>query len=337
MNDNAYIHSISYYLPESVLTNDDLALVYNDWNGDKVLSKTGIARRHISAENELASDMAAMAALKLFEDGDISPECIDFIILCTQSPDYLLPTTACILQEKLNVPVNCGALDINLGCSGFVYGLALSKSLIFTGVASNVLLVMSETYTKHINAMDKSTRTIFGDGAAAVLIRGGSEAKIGQFVLGTDGKGAKNLIVPSGGLKLKRCIATAQEIEDESGNIRSQDNLYMNGPEIFSFTINTIPGLVNNVLTKNLLGMDNIDLFVFHQANKFMLEHLRKILNIPVHKFYVNMTDIGNTVSATIPIALKMAQDDGVLKPGNTVMLVGFGVGYSWGATIIKW
>lgn len=337
MGNNAYIKAISYYLPQAVITNEELAELYNGWDGNKILNKTGIYSRHISGKDEYISDLAEKAALQLFGSYNINPATIDFIILCTQSPDYILPATSCVLQEKLKIPVDCGAFDINLGCSGFVYGLALTKSLIFTGVATNILLIMSETYTKHIHPMDKSTRTIFGDGAAAALISGGSEERIGQFILGTDGKGAQHLIIPSGGQKIKRNAGTSMEVEDESGNIRSQENLFMDGPEVFNFTISTVPDMVRKVMQKNSVDINDIDLFVFHQANKFMLEYLRNNLNIPSEKFYINMLNIGNTVSASIPIALKMAEEQGILNKGDTVLLAGFGVGYSWGATVIRW
>lgn len=332
------IEKIGYYLPEDILTNNELSNLYPNWNPEKILNKTGIRERHISKNDETALDMAEKAALNLFKEYDIQRNEIEFIILCTQSPDYFLPTTACLLQERLHIPSHSGALDINLGCSGFIYGLALSKGLIISGICKNVLLVMSETYSKHIHPLDKSTRTIFGDGAAAVLVEPSNNlySKVGEFVFGTDGKGANNLIVPAGGLRLPPSNKTSIEEEDEDGNIRSKNNLYMNGPEIFNFTIEVIPRLVDDTLKKNNLKKEDIDFFVFHQANKYILEFLRKKLKIPSEKFYINMEHIGNTVSASIPIALKMACNEGEIRKGDKVMIVGFGVGYSWGATIIQ-
>lgn len=331
----ANIKAISYYLPENILTNDDLAEIYPDWTADKIFEKTGISSRHVSKNDEFTLDMAEKAAKKLFLEHDINPSDIDFILLATQSPDYLLPTTACMLQDRLGIGTNCGALDFNLGCSAYIYGLALAKSLVNTNLAKNVLLVMAETYTKHIHPMDKSVRTIFGDGAAASLITEGDG--IGEFVLCTDGSGYENLIVPAGGMRNRKSETTKEEIEDENGSIRSQENIYMNGPEIFNFTIKVVPKTVKEVLEKNNMTMDDVDLFVFHQANKFMLDYLRKKMKIDEDKFYVNLSKTGNTVSASIPIALCMAEQDGKLKKGQTAMLVGFGVGLSWGATIIKY
>lgn len=332
---NIGIQAIEYALPEKVLTNEELAKIYPDWTADKILLKTGISSRHVVSGNECASDLAEQAARKLFSSGIISPEKIDFILLATQSPDYFLPTTACILQDKLGIPQKAGALDFNLGCSAFIYGLAMAKSLINTGIAKNVLLLTAETYTKYIHPMDKSNRTIFGDGAAATVISEGGHT-IGQFDLGTDGSGKEYLIVPAGASRLAYSEETAREIDD-NGSVRTQNNLYMNGPEVFNFTIRVVPQSINNILEKHNLDLSDIDLFIFHQANKFMLDYLRKKMKITEDKFYVDMEDIGNTVSATIPIALKRAEGKGRLKKGDRVLIIGFGVGLSWGSTILTW
>ena len=334
-----HITHLSYFLPEKTLTNDDLAIEYeSSWNSKKIYKKTGIKSRHI-ATTETTSQLAAQAAEKLFSESGFPKEKIDFLLLCTQSPDYFLPTTACIVQDILGLPTSCGAFDFNLGCSGFVYGLAIAKGLIAGGMAKNVLLLTVETYTKYIHPKDKSVRTIFGDGAAATLIthEEGDPCKIGEFVFGTDGKGASNLIVPAGAMAMPRSDETAEETVDEQGNVRSLNNLYMNGPEIFNFTLDIVPDTVKSLLARAKLSMDDIDLFVFHQANKFMLDSLRDKIGIPDEKFYLNMEDKGNTVSATIPIAMKDALDEGRIRRGDKLMLVGFGVGYSWAGCIVEW
>lgn len=329
------IKAIEYALPEKVLSNEELSQIFNDWTAQKIYEKTGIETRHVVSKDECASDLAVDAALKLFKENSINPKDIDFILLGTQSPDYLLPTTACILQDKLEIPQSAGALDFNLGCSAYIYGLALAKSLINTGIAKNVLLLTAETYSKYINSLDKSTRTIFGDGAAATLISEDGHS-IGDFDLGTDGSGKNSLIIPAGGSKLNKSLETAEEIED-NGSIRSQENLYMDGTEVLNFTLRVVPQSIKNVLTKQHLEISDIDLFVFHQANKFMLDFLRKKIKIPEDKFYINMHDIGNTVSSSIPIALKRAEQEGRLVKGSKVLLTGFGVGLSWGSTIIDY
>ncbi|MDR2146040.1 MAG: ketoacyl-ACP synthase III [Tannerella sp.] len=329
----AFIKGISYYLPEKILTNEQLVSEFPEWTIEKIADKIGIRQRHISACYETALDMAVAASNQLFKEHEIDRSTIDFVLLCTQSPDYYLPTTACLLQDKLNLSTTCGALDFNLGCSGFVYGLSLAKGLIAGNIAGNVLLVTSETYSKHIHPNDKSNRTIFGDAAAATLISREGIAEILNFSLGTDGKGAENLIVKSGAFKHPN--KTNQVNCDEDGNPVSDDYLYMNGSEIFSFTLEAVPQLVTSTLKVNNMSKDDIDLFVFHQANKYMMDFLRKKIKIVPEKFYYCMENSGNTVSSTIPIALYEAQKEKEIS-GN-VLLAGFGVGYSWGGTILKY
>ncbi|AUS29376.1 ketoacyl-ACP synthase III [Paenibacillus sp. P2(2022)] len=323
---NIGIKAIEYYLPQKILSNSDLAEAFPGWTEEKIFNKTGIVNRHIANDDEYVSDLAYCAAKKLFENHSIEPKDIDFIILFTQSPDYNVPTTACILQDRLEIPKSAGAFDINLGCSAFIYGLAVAKSLINTNIAKNILLITSETYSKYIDPKEKSVVTIFGDGAAAALISCNGASQIKEFDLGTDGSGAEQLIVPSSGIRSRGAEKITQD-----------DNLYMNGPEIFNFTIDVVPKSIDNVLKKNNLNYNDIDFFVFHQANGYMLNHLRKKCNIPEEKFFINMIDTGNTVSSTIPIALCLAEKEGRIKRGDTILLVGFGVGLSWGSTIIVW
>ena len=326
------IVKIEYYLPETLLTNDGLEREFSDWSSEKIENKIGIKERHIVKENETALDLALKAGEKVLKD--CNKDKIDFLLLCTQSPDYYLPTSACILQHKLGLRTNIGAFDYNLGCSGFVYGLALAKSLINSKIATSILLITSETYTKHIHPKDKGNRTIFGDAAAATIIEKSEKEQIGEFVLGADGSGYMNLIVPNGGLR-NRYDVNAKEIDDGSGNIRTDNNLYMNGPEIFNFIIKAVPKVVSETLEKNNIILENLDYIIFHQANKYMNEYLRKKINIPKDKYYLNLLHTGNTVSATIPIAIKDSLDNKLIKKSDKVLLVGFGVGYSWGGTII--
>ncbi len=325
---------ISYYLPNKVLTNEELIAAFPEWTVEKVASKIGVTQRHIAAPDETAADMAAKAAEALLADYDIDRTTIDFILLCTQSPDYFLPTTACILQNRLNLPTSCGALDFNLGCSGYIYGLSLAKGLILGSIAKNILLLTSETYSKHIHSKDKGNRTIFGDAATATLVSTNGFASIGNFCLGTDGSGADNLIVKTGGFRHQNALPCAAEDLDAG---LSPNHLYMNGAEVFSFTMKAVPPLVETTLQNNSLEGDLIDYYVFHQANKFKLNTLRKLCKIDPDCFSCCMDDIGNTVSSTIPIALKRAEVDGSIKPGYRVLLAGFGVGYSWGGCVIRY
>ncbi len=337
----AAVQTIEYYFPDKVLTNNQLATEFPDWTTEKIEEKTGITARHIAREEECSSDLGVAAAQKFFASGICQPKDIDYLLVCTQTPDYFLPTTACLIQDRLGIPTNSGAMDFNLGCSGFVYGLGLAKGLIETGQAHNILLITAETYSKLIHPRDRSVRTIFGDAAAATLVQGFNDDNpnpyIGPFVFGTDGSGANNLIVPTGGMRHRHSEVNEQPKVDEYGNWRTSENLYMNGSEIFTFTLRVVPKAVKALLERAEKTLEEIDLFIFHQANEYMLEHLRKKLKIPEEKFYISMAHCGNTVSATIPIALKQALEKGRLQPNHQVMLVGFGVGYSWGATLIRW
>lgn len=330
----AYIKAISYYLPECIVTNEELVKEFPEWSIDKVAQKVGVNSRHVAACKETAGDLAEKAALKLFTDYHINPKSIDFVMLCTQSPDFFLPSTACILQDKLGIPTTAGAFDFDLGCSGCVYGIALAKGLITANIAKNILLLTAETYNKYLNPSDKSNRSIFGDGAAACLISTEGIAEIGDFSLGTDGSGAEKLILKTGASRQR--MATGKFIEDEEGHIWYDDYLYMNGSAIFNFTLDTIPALIDDTLKKNHLQKEDINYFVFHQANKFMLNAIRKICTLPKDKFYIDLSDTGNTVSSTVLIGLKKCIDNKTINVGDTVMISGFGVGLSWGGTILK-
>ena len=326
------ITHVEYFLPEQVLSNDDLKNVFPSIDLGKI-EKIGIHSRHIASDKETSLDLAYHAAIKLFDKIDKTK--IDYLLLCTQTPDYFLPTSACILQDRLGLRKNIGALDFNLGCSGYVYGLSLAKGLIEGGIASNVLLLTGETYSKLLNEEDRGNRSIFGDAGSATIISKSEDNKIFNFELGTDGAGAENLIVKNGALKNK--TDTAPKIKEYgSNNCYTDNDLYMNGPEIFNFTIKNIPSLVEQTLAKNNMLIDDMSYVIFHQANKFMLGYLRKKIKIPENKFYVNLETVGNTVSNTIPIALKDSIEKGHVKEGDKVLLCGFGVGYSMGATIIE-
>ena len=331
---DAYIKHISYYLPEKEMTNEELLKEFPEWDAAKVANKIGVQSRRLAASDETAGDMAEKAARKLFKEYHVKPEDIDFVMLCTQSSDYHLPSTACILQHRLGIPVASGAFDFNLGCSGCIYGLALAKGLIMAGIARNILLLTAETYNKYIHPQDKGNRSIFGDGAAACLVSTEGSARIGDFVLGTDGSGAEHLIVATG------CSRSPQKAHDnrvdEEGHILSSDYLYMNGGAIFNFTLETVPALVEQVLAKHKIQRDEVDYYLFHQANKMMLNAIRKVCEIPEEQFYINLETTGNTVSSTVMIGLKDCMDNGSLCAGMNVMIAGFGVGLSWAGTLLK-
>ena len=332
--DKVYIKDIAYYLPGTVVTNEDIVREFPEWSVEKIASKVGVQQRHVAAEGETATDLAVKAAQRLFQQGKCNPRDVDFILFCTQSPDYFLPTSACIIQQRLGLNTFIGALDFNLGCSGYVYGLSLAKGLVMAGVAGNVLLLTGETYSKHLHPRDKGNRTIFGDAASATMVSADGIAEIGNFSLGTDGSGAENLIIKSGGM---RCPRRRDDLcFDENNNPISSDYLYMNGSEIFTFTLDNVPPLIADTLSRNSIGKGEVDLYVFHQANKYMLDFLRKKIRIAPDRFYYCLSEYGNTVSNTIPIALVNALRDGSITNGKGVLIAGFGVGYSWGGCLLR-
>lgn len=328
----AEIKHIEYYFPKKVLTNNDLKLEFPDYDFSKFEDKIGIRNRYIASEEETAMDLAIQSSEKLFEKFDRG--LVDYIIYCTQSPEYFLPTTACILQDKLKLRKNIGALDFNLGCSGFTYGLGLAKSLINSKQAKHVLLVTAETYSKYLHPGDKSNRAIFGDAAASSIISFSDEELIKEFQFGTDGSGYDKLIVKNGASRAK--YSEYADIKRYgSDNLYSDNNLYMNGPEIFNFTNEVIPNFINDLLISNSLEDEEINQYILHQANAFMLNTIRKKLKIHRERFFIDLLDGGNTVSCTIPIALKKYSQ---LNNGETqnVLLVGFGVGLSWSGGLVK-
>ena len=336
---NAKLIGIEYHLPDNCETNEDLLRANPDWEMGKIYAKSGIACRHVALPDETANDLGFWAAQKLLGKQLVKPDEIDFLLCCTQTPDHFLPPNAALLQQRLGLGRHIGAFDINLGCSGYVYGLQVAKCLVQTSQARNVLLVATDTYSKHLHPRDRSVRTLFGDGGAATLIGGADDGPggIGEFLVGTDGRGAAKLIVPSGAGRLPRSSATAAEQTDKSGCVRSQDNLYMDGAAVYSFAVSTVPRLVSSLLDRCGYTVDDIDWFVYHQANKFMLETLAELSGIPWKKMVVSLEDVGNTVSASIPIALKRYVDGGQIQPGHRMLLVGFGVGYSWAACVATW
>jgi 3-oxoacyl-[acyl-carrier-protein] synthase III len=329
----ATIAGIEYHLPPNTVTTDDLSVMFPGWDVQKTDAKTGIRTRHIAAQDECASDLAVVAAQRLFDSGACSPNQIDFLLFCTQSPDYALPTTACLLQDRLGIPTTAGALDFNLGSSGFVYGLGLAQGLIAAEQVRTVLLVTAEAYSKYLAKDDKGSRAIFGDAAAATLLlaQNGATVHIGPFVYGTDGKGGEHLMVPGSGT---RPLCCSHRVTESDG---WQRHLHMNGNQIFHFATTVVPRVVYALLKAAHLTLQDVDLYVFHQANAYILEEVRRILEIPTEKLQLTIDKCGNTASSTIPIALKAAHCEGRLRAGALVMLVGFGPGYSWGGTLVRW
>lgn len=329
----AMLKAVEYVYPDYRLTNDDLKKEFPDYDFTKFEEKVGVHARYVTAPDETALDLAVKACDKLFLKVD--KDSIDYIIYCTQSPEYILPTTSCILQERLGLSTKVGAFDFNLGCSGYVYGLSLANGLICSQQASNVLLITAESYTKYLHQGDKSNRAIFGDAATASLISTSSDNGFGKFLFGTDGSGYAQLIIKNGGTKYK--IEKDPKLKRYgSDNLYTDNHLYMNGPEIFNFTSKVIPVFTNELLEENQKSINDIQQFIYHQANAFMLDFLRKKIKIEKDKFFINLKDGGNTVSNTIPIALKKYFSENKFDQPQNILIAGFGVGLSWAGGLIR-
>lgn len=331
------ISHISYYLPKQVLDNNSLEIDFPGITADENLLKIGISERRIIAHNETASDLGYKAALALFEETKIDPKEIDVLLFCAQEFDHYTPATACILQDRLGIGTNCASLDFNQGCTGFIYGLSIADGFIRNSSAKNVLLITSSAVSKMLHKKDRNSRYVFGDGAAATLIHKSDNSSGLSFNFKTDGHRGRYIKVEEGGARTPINNQSYREISDEFGNVYSPANVFMNGTAVFVLAIKSVPNYVIEQLKMRGLEINDIDYFVFHQANAFMLNTLRKKLNIPEHKFIISMDKTGNTVSATIPIAMRNCQDSGKFKTGDRIMLVAFGTGFTWASTIIEW
>lgn len=334
---NCKIAHIEYYLPRKVVTNKDLLKENPGWDIEALLPKTGVHQRHIVAENETAFDLALGACRKLFDQGKVSAQEIDAVIFCTQSPDYIMPGNAFLLHNQLSLPEHALAFDINLACSGYVYGLAMAKAFFNTYPIKNLLFVTADTYSKYIHPQDKSVRLLFGDGAAATILKPSEQGGITDVRLGTYGKGYEYFMIHAGGCRMPKSSSTAQVMTDKSGNSRTQEQIVMEGFALVSLARGKVLSHIKEILDANRLKPEDIDLFIFHQASQLVLDSLQKSLDLPSQKVYNNLAQIGNTVSSSLPIAIKDALDQGRIKRGNKILLSGFGVGFSWGSAIVEW
>ena len=322
----ASISKISYYLPKIKFSNLDH---YKSNKIKKIIKKVGINNKFIASEKETAVDLAISCLKKFFKNNQKLKKKIDFLIYCTQSPEFFLPSGSSIIQKEVFQGQNIGAIDINLGCSGYVYSLSIAKALAESKIYKNILIVTSETYSKFISRDNIAVAAIFGDGASATLVEP-SKNEIFNFDQGTDGSGYLDLIVPASGLG-----KIPEKEKMKLGKIKERQ-LYMNGTAMFNFAINEVPKSIKKTLIKNKLKLENIDLFILHQANKYMLETIRDKLKIPKKKFYINLKNVGNTTSSSIPISIHRAVEEKKIKKNMKVLLCGFGVGFSWSSCIIN-
>lgn len=315
------VAAIASYLPARVLENQEL-VARHGFEPAFLEGKLGIRQRHIAGAEESVSDMAVAAAERLFTSAGIDRGQIGLLVLCTQNPDYRLPTTADLVQDRLKLPTTTAAFDINQGCSGYIYGLAVATSMMRANGIGAGLLITAEAYSKVMSEADRNTTPLFGDGAAAMLLLPDAPGRIGRFTFGSDGSGARDLIVRAGGSR-HPAMACAGE-----------GALHMNGRAIFNFMMRRVPADVAACLAANGLSGDDIDLFVFHQASRFMLETLAREMRVDLARVPVVMEQFGNTVSSTIPMAIeKLGGIAGLV--GKRLLLSGFGVGLSWGSTVL--
>jgi len=323
-------------LPERRVTNDELAARHPTWKMPQVAVRTGVLERRWCNADETALDLAEAACRRAEERMPGLIAASDVVLFCTQSPDYWMPPNACLLQDRLGLTTRTAALDFSLACSGFVYGLYMANALIASRSARQVLLVTAETYSRWMHPGDRGPMTLFGDGAAVTVITA-SDGPPMRFALGSDGSGANTFCVPSGAARTPRSEASARETTDASGNVRSDEHLHMDGGAVLDFVKREMPRIVRTFLEENGATLDDVDLVVFHQASQVGLDYLNQALRVPPAKRFSNIARIGNTVSASIPIALRDAELAGALRAGMRVLLVGFGVGLSWGSALITW
>jgi 3-oxoacyl-[acyl-carrier-protein] synthase-3 len=327
----------AYYLPAHTVTNQELHGENPTWDIPQLEQSAGVVKRHIADDGETALDLSFQACKKLFSHNKEVLNQIGGIIFCTQGGDYIMPPNACILHKMLDLPEQVFAFDFNLACSGYIYGIALAQGMIFSGMAKTILLINADTYSKYIHKHDRSARVLFGDGAAVSLITiSDSTQGIIDIQCATSGKGYDKFIIPAGGCRTPKSKDTSVPHTDDSGNVRTLENIHMNGMGILAFVNSKVPQQIRSTLTHNKLTIDDIDLFIFHQASKVALDSLTRILNIEPDKVFRNLREIGNTVSASIPIALRDALDRGRIARGDKVVASGFGVGFSWGTAIIE-
>lgn len=333
------IRSIACALPAKEVTNADLARQHPGWSMDLVVKRSGIESRRVAAAGETAFDLSVRACEELLaQPGSPAQGEIGAILYCTHDPDHPMPGNAHLLHRHLGLDDDVLAFDYRLACSGFVYGLALADALMRAGLASGTLLVTAETASKRINPKDRAARALFGDGAAATFISAtdGGGGRVVACQLCSHGAGFEYGYIPAGGTRQPLGEETKEEIADLSGNVRTPEDLHIRGPELWGLVNSLLPAHIETFLAKHSLTLEQIDLCVFHQASRLILDSLGKALSIPPEKMYVHMKDVGNLSSASIPFALRAALDEGAIEPGHRVLLSGFGTGISYGSAIVE-
>jgi 3-oxoacyl-[acyl-carrier-protein] synthase-3 len=320
------ILAVGHHAPSSILTNEDLEKVL-DTSDEWITTRTGMKRRHVSAPEQATSDLAIAAARMALSHAGLQPADIDCYVVATVTPDFPFPATACIVASRLGA-ADKAAFDIEIACSGFIYGLTVASSLIRSGVYKRVMLIGAETLTKIVNRNDRATAVLFGDGAGAVILEASSADSFLSSELGSDGSRPEVLRVPAGGSR-RPLTASALEAGDQY--------IYMEGREVFKFAVTKMIEATDSALRKANLEKSDVDWLIPHQANKRIIDSAAKYLQMPEEKVIVNIHEYGNTSAASIPIALSEAVQSGKIKDGDVIVFVGFGGGLSWGAITWRW
>jgi 3-oxoacyl-[acyl-carrier-protein] synthase-3 len=323
----ARLAGVEGYVPERVLTNAELERIV-DTTDEWIVSRTGIRERHVAADDQATSDLAVEAARRLLERTGTDAADLDAVLVATTTPDHVFPPTAPLVAGRIGAR-SAAAVDLNAACSGFIYGLAQSTALVECGMARNVLLIGSEVLTRYVDWTDRTTCVLFGDGAGAALVSAAPPDAVDGFLgfdLGADGDLADQLTVPAGGTRAPAHTAAPEDL-----------CIRMNGREVYKFATRIIEESARRLLERLEIGVDEIDLMVAHQANIRILEYATERLGIPEDRVFNNIDRVGNTSSASIPIALAEARDRGRLRPGDLVLMVGFGAGLTWGAAVARY
>jgi len=335
----AAITAIHYCIPNTRLTNEELEQRFDPKALKSIVKMSGIKERRVVRPGQTALDLGFVAAERMLKSRGVQAATLDLIVFVSQTADYQIPASACVLHERLKASENCAAFDINLGCSAFPYALSVVNGMIVSGQARRALLVNADALTQVIHPLDRGLVPLHGDGAVATLVEAVPEehAGLGKFLLGTDGTGYKHLMIPASGARCPRSEATKVEIRDESGSVRTDEHLAMNGPAIFHFSIYKVPDVIKAALAKFGLTLANIDLVLLHQANTMMLEQIYRVLGVPEEKRFFFMEQVGNMSGASTPMVLAEAVRQGRVRPGSRTLLCSFGVGLSWGVAVIEW
>ena len=322
-------------VPQDVLTVVDDALTFGDVDAKRISESTGVYKRYVASNGLCASDLCFSAAERLLTELGWQRDSVDVLIFVSQTPDYLLPATSCSIHGRLNLSTRCAAFDIDMGCSGYIYGFWVASNLIACGGAKRVLLLVGDTISRIVSPRDRATAPLFGDAGTATALESDVDAPAIAFELGTDGTGQDHLIVPAGAFRQPRTEHTLQRTEREGGNVRSDEDLFMNGAEVFTFTLRVVPKLIKSVINAAGWSTENVDAWIMHQANRFMLQHLIKRMQLPADRVVLALEEYGNTSSASIPLAMTHSLRERLSEGKLNLVMVGFGVGFSWGAVAL--